>query len=79
MPPLVKPALAMDLLSQLDIRVGTIDSVTDVACSDKLVWCPGDFETDANNRRGVPRPYEGSDVEAGHVRPDTYKLAGTPY
>jgi tRNA-binding protein len=33
----------MDLLSQLDIRVGTIDSVTDVAGSDKLVALCVDF------------------------------------
>ena len=29
--------------------------------------------------RGVPRPYDGYDVGAGHVRPDTHKIAGTPY
>jgi hypothetical protein len=39
----------------------------------QLVRCPGDFETDANNRRGVPRPYEGRDVGAGHV-PGSSKL-----
>jgi hypothetical protein len=39
--------------------------------------CPGDFETDANNRRGMPRPYDGSDVGAGHARPNTYKIAAS--
>jgi hypothetical protein len=32
----------------------------------RLARGPGDFETDANNRRGVPRPYDGSEVGAGH-------------
>ena len=39
----VKPPVAMDLLSQLDIRVGTIDSVADVAGSEKLVALRVDF------------------------------------
>ena len=33
----VKPIISLDLLQQIDIRVGTIDSVEDVAGSDKLV------------------------------------------
>ena len=33
----VKPTIAPDLLDQLDIRVGTIEAVQDVAGSDKLV------------------------------------------
>jgi len=36
-PALVKPAISKEVLEQLDIRVGTIDSVDDVAGSDKLV------------------------------------------
>ena len=38
MPPApVKPPISLDLLNQADIRVGTIESVTDVPGSDKLV------------------------------------------
>jgi tRNA-binding protein len=33
----VKPLISMDVLNQVDIRVGTIESVTDVAGSDRLV------------------------------------------
>src|SRR5690348_10289079 len=33
----VKPPVSLDVLNQIDIRVGTIESVTDVAGSDKLV------------------------------------------
>lgn len=33
----IKPAIRPDLLEQLDIRVGTIESVDDIAGSDKLV------------------------------------------
>lgn len=33
----VKPPVAIDILNQLDIRVGTIESVSDVPGSDKLV------------------------------------------
>ena len=33
----VKPIISMDLLQQIDIRVGTIEAVADVAGSDKLV------------------------------------------
>jgi tRNA-binding protein len=33
----VKPAISIELLNQVDIRVGTIRSVADVAGSDKLV------------------------------------------
>ncbi len=39
----VKPAITMDLLDQLDIRVGTIDRVEDVPGSDKLVRLTVDF------------------------------------
>jgi len=38
MPPApVKPPISLELLNQADIRVGTIESVTDVPGSDKLV------------------------------------------
>jgi tRNA-binding EMAP/Myf-like protein len=33
----VKPAISPELLDQIDVRVGTIESVNDVAKSDKLV------------------------------------------
>ncbi len=33
----IKPAVSIDILNQIDIRVGTILSVTDVPDSDKLV------------------------------------------
>jgi tRNA-binding protein len=56
----------MDLLSQLDIRVGTIDSVTDVAGSDKLVALHVDFGdhkrtivAGLRQERADPREIEG--------------------
>ena len=62
----VKPAVAMDLLSLLDIRVGTIDSVTDVAGSDKLVALSVDFGdhkrtivAGLRQERADPREIEG--------------------
>jgi tRNA-binding protein len=33
----IKPTIAIDLLNQVDIRVGTIESIGEVAGSDKLV------------------------------------------
>lgn len=36
-PAQVKPIISPDLLNQIDIRVGTIESVSDVAGSEKLV------------------------------------------
>ena len=33
----VKPTIPLDILNQIDIRVGTIESVSDIAGSDKLV------------------------------------------
>jgi len=36
-PAKVKPTISPDLLNQIDVRVGTIESVNDVASSDKLV------------------------------------------
>jgi tRNA-binding protein len=37
MPPPVKPAISIDVLNQVDIRVGTIEAVLDVPGADKLV------------------------------------------
>lgn len=39
----IKPAVTVDVLDQLDIRVGTIVAVTDVERSDKLVKLAVDF------------------------------------
>lgn len=36
-PACVKPIIAMDILNRIDVRAGTIESVADVAGSDKLV------------------------------------------
>src|SRR5204862_5549802 len=37
MPAPVKPTISMEIVNQVDIRVGTIESVSDIAGSDKLV------------------------------------------
>lgn len=39
----IKPAISFDLIDQLDIRVGTIEQVEDVAGSNKLVKLTVDF------------------------------------
>jgi tRNA-binding protein len=39
----VKPDISFDLLEKIDIRVGTIEAVEDVAGSDKLVRLTVDF------------------------------------
>lgn len=39
----VKPTISFDLLDKLDIRVGTIERVTDMPKSDKLVKLTVDF------------------------------------
>lgn len=39
----IKPAISIDLLEQIDIRVGTIELVEDVKGSDKLVKLTVDF------------------------------------
>ena len=36
-PAALKPAISMEIYNQLDIRVGTIESVMDVPGADKLV------------------------------------------
>ena len=62
----VKAAISLDTLNQLDIRVGTILSVTDVADSDKLVQLRvsfGDHErtivAGIKKERADPREIEG--------------------
>jgi tRNA-binding protein len=66
MPAPVKPAISMDLLSQVDIRVGTILSAAEVAGSDKLVALRvsfGDHErtilAGMRQERANPREIEG--------------------
>ncbi len=39
----IKPVVPLDLLDQIDIRVGTIELIEDVAGSDKLVRLTVDF------------------------------------
>jgi tRNA-binding protein len=46
----VKPTISFELLSQIDVRVGTILSVTDVAHSEKLVALEVNF---GDHRRTV--------------------------
>lgn len=65
-PASLKPEISIDLLSQVDIRVGTIRSVTDVPGTDKLVALRvsfGDHErtivTGMKRERADPREIEG--------------------
>ncbi|MCP4165543.1 MAG: hypothetical protein GY759_06580 [Chloroflexi bacterium] len=39
----IKPTISMDILDQVDIRVGTIESIEDIPKSDKLVKLTVDF------------------------------------
>jgi tRNA-binding protein len=62
----IKPIITPDLLDQIDVRVGTILSVSDVAGSDKLVALRvsfGDHErtilTGMKQERADPREIEG--------------------
>lgn len=62
----IKPTVALDLLNQLDIRVGTILSVADVAGSDKLVQLTVNFGAEQRTivagmkqERADPREIEG--------------------
>src|SRR5207253_116864 len=66
MTPPVKPSISLDMLNPLDIRVGTILSVTDVPDSDKLVQMRvrfGDHErtivAGIKKERADPREIEG--------------------
>lgn len=65
-PAQVKPPISPDLLSQIDVRVGTILTVTDVANSEKLVALEvsfGDHRRTAlagmKRERADPREIEG--------------------
>src|SRR5437879_12070773 len=65
-PAVLKPCITLDLLNQIDIRVGTIQAVTDVANSDKLVQLRvsfGDHErtivAGMKQERANPREIEG--------------------
>jgi len=62
----IKPAITMDLLDRIDIRVGTIRSVTDVPNSENLVQLRvsfGDHERTVvaalRKERAIPREIEG--------------------
>jgi len=46
----VKPVISMDVLQQIDIRVGTIEAVDDIAGSDKLVALQVNF---GNHQRTI--------------------------
>lgn len=43
LPAPIKPAISLDLLERIDVRVGTIQRVEDVKASDKLVKLTVDF------------------------------------
>jgi methionine--tRNA ligase beta chain len=65
-PAAIKPIIMPDLLDQIDVRVGTILTVSDVAGSDKLVALRvsfGDHErtilTGMKQERASPREIEG--------------------
>jgi tRNA-binding protein len=65
-PAQVKPPISPELLSQIDVRVGTIESVSDVANSEKLVALRvnfGDHERTVlagmKRERANPREIEG--------------------
>jgi tRNA-binding protein len=65
-PAAIKPAVSLDVLNQVDIRVGTIRSVADVPGSDKLVQMRvsfGDHErtivAGMKQERADPREIEG--------------------
>jgi tRNA-binding protein len=62
----VKPTISLDLLNQVDIRVGTIESVTDIPGSDKLVALRVSFSdhrrtivAGLKQERADPREIEG--------------------
>lgn len=62
----IKPPVSLDVLNQIDIRVGTIESVTDVAGSGKLVALRVDFGDHTRTivaglkqERADPREIEG--------------------
>lgn len=62
----IKPAISLDLLEKVDIRVGTIELVEDVKGSDKLVKLTVDFGdhkrtilVGMKQERAEPRQIEG--------------------
>jgi methionine--tRNA ligase beta chain len=62
----VKPAIDVELLDQIDVRVGTIETVSDVAGSDKLVQLRVNFGDHSRTivaglkkERANPREIEG--------------------
>src|SRR5438552_4465506 len=62
----VKPAIPLEILNQVDIRVGTIESVTDVAGAGKLVALRVNFGDHSRTivagikqERADPREIEG--------------------
>jgi tRNA-binding protein len=62
----VKPTIPVDILNQIDIRAGTIESVSDVAGSDKLVALRVNFGDHSRTivaglrqERSNPREIEG--------------------
>jgi len=62
----VKPAMSIDALNQIDVRVGTIERVDDVPGSDKLVKLSVDFGDHKRNilvgmkkERQNPKELEG--------------------
>jgi tRNA-binding protein len=65
-PAQVKPTISPELLNQIDVRVGTIESVSDIANSEKLVALEvnfGDHESTVlagmKRERANPREIEG--------------------
>ena len=68
-PAQVKPTIPPELLNQIDIRVGTIESVSDVANSEKLVALRVNFGDHARTvlagmkrERANPREIEGKEA-----------------
>jgi tRNA-binding protein len=66
MPAPVKPAVSIELLNQVDIRVGTIDAVADIEGSDRLVALTVNFGdhkrtivAGMRQERANPREIEG--------------------
>ena len=62
----IKPEISIDTLAAIDVRVGTIESVHDVAVSSKLVRLVVDF---GDHRRNILAGLE-------EERPDPPSLAG---
>ncbi len=67
MPVPVKPAVSVELLNQVDIRVGTIDAVADIEGSDRLVALTVNFGdhkrtivAGMRQERANPREIEGT-------------------